>query len=318
MRPRRRLHDGPPSDHFDGRRFFNPSGPSHPPAAASLRWLATRRRRPWPARVPVEPTVPPRSVDDLRVTFVGHATVLVQAPGLAILLDPVWSERVGPWGAGPRRRHAPGVRLEDLPPIDLVLVTHAHWDHMDAPTLAALRERHDPRVVAPLGCDAILRAEVPGLRVEALDWGEARNGVAAIPCRHWSSRWGWDRDLSLWASFLVETGAGPVFLMGDTGFDAGRPYALPVRPRLAAVPIGAYAPRWHMEHEHQSPDDAVRGVLACGAAHAVATHWGCFRMTDEGRDDPPRRLAEARARHGMPDARFRALAPGEAWDVPPS
>ncbi|MBM2577943.1 MBL fold metallo-hydrolase [Jannaschia sp. Os4] len=311
------LHHGPPSDHFDGRRFFNPSGPSHPPLRVSLRWLATRRRAAWPRTVEVAPAMPDAAVADLRVTFVGHATVLVQAPGLNVLLDPVWSERVGPRGIGPRRHHAPGIRFVDLPKIDLVVVTHAHWDHMDAPTLARLRDGHAPRVVAPLGCDAVLAREVPGLRVETLDWHGTADGVTALPCRHWSERWGGDRDLTLWASFLIDTPAGPVFLMGDTGYDGGRPYDLPARPRLAAIPIGAYAPRWHMEHEHQDPDDAVRGFLRCGADHAVGIHWGCFRMTDEAREDPPAALAAAKAAHGVAPDRFRALRPGEAWDVPP-
>ena len=315
-------HGGPPSDHFDGTRFFNPAGPSHPDAWTSARWIATREREPWPAWVETATTVPPRRVRDMRVTFVNHATVLVQAAGLNILLDPVWSDRASPvaW-AGPMRRHAPGVGFDDLPPIDVVCVSHTHYDHMDAATLRRLRDAYAPCTVAPLGCDVPLGAEVPGLAVSTLDWGgtlpcgAAR--ITALPCRHWSQRYPNDRDLSLWASFLVATPAGAVLLMGDTGFDEGRPYqaAAAAGPiRLAAIPIGAYAPRWHMEHEHQDPWAAAEGFRISGAAHAVATHWGCFRMTDEGRDDPPRALAAALTPGER--GRFRTLAPGEAWDVP--
>ena len=315
-------HIGPPSDHFDGMRFFNPAGPSHPDAWTSLRWIATRDRGEWPDRVEVAPTTPPRRVADMRVTFVNHATVLVQAAGLNVLLDPMWSDRASPvdW-AGPKRRHAPGVGFDDLPPIDIVCVTHSHYDHMDAHTLGRLHDAYAPCVVAPVGNEVPLGYEVPGLRLSVLDWGGTLDcgaaSVTALPCRHWSQRYGSDRDLGLWASFLVRTTAGSVLLTGDTGFDAGRPYAAAARTgpiRLAAIPIGAYAPRWHMQHEHQDPAEAAEGFRLSGAAYAVATHWGCFRMTDEGRDDPPRALAAALA--GDEADRFRVLAPGEGWDVP--
>ena len=314
-------HDGPPSDHFDGTRFLNPAGPSHPDAWTSVRWLATRDRRPWPDWVAVEPSAPPARVDGMRVTFVNHATVLVQSAGRAILLDPLWSERASPlqW-AGPKRHHAPGVPFDALPPIDLIVVSHSHYDHMDAPTLRRLRDRDAPACIAPLGCDVPLTAEVPGLSVTTLDWGGTAEAagmrVTALPCRHWSQRYPRDRDLSLWAAFRVDTSAGAVLLMGDTGFDEGRPYraAAAAGPlRLAVLPIGAYAPRWHMVHEHQDPAQAVEGFRLCGAQAGVAMHWGCFRMTDEGRDDPLAALEDAKRAQGV--ERFRSLQPGEGWDM---
>ncbi|WP_308915512.1 MBL fold metallo-hydrolase [Jannaschia sp. LMIT008] len=313
-------HHGSPSDHFDGTRFFNPSGPSHPDALTSARWIATRRQADWPPAPPVAPAVPDARVDDLRVTFVGHATVLVQVAGRNVVLDPLWSDRASPvaW-VGPQRWHAPGVAWDDLPPVDLAVVTHSHYDHMDAPTLRGLRDAHPCRCVAPLGNDVPLRAEVPGLPVDVLDWGGTLDlgggfAITALPCRHWSQRYGADRDLALWASFLLRTPVGGVLLMGDTGFDGGRPYATDGPVRLAAIPIGAYAPRWHMEHEHQDPAQAAEGFRLCGARHAVATHWGCFRMTDEGRLDPPRLLRDALSEAERD--RFRVPEPGVAWDVP--
>ena len=322
--PRGPWHDGPPSDHFDGRRFFNPAGPSHPDTWTSMKWIATRERRAWPAWVDVTPAAPPARVDDLRVTFVGHATVLVQAAGRNVLLDPVWSDRASPlsW-AGPKRHHAPGVAWDDLPPVDVAVVTHTHYDHMDAPTLRRLRDRDGTVCVAPLGCDVPLGAEVRGMPVTTLDWGGTAEAaglrITALPCRHWSQRYGADRDLALWASFLIDLPGGGVLLTGDTGFDEGRPYdaAAAHGPiRLAVIPIGAYAPRWHMVHEHQDPAQAVEGFRRSGAAHGMAMHWGCFRMTDEGRDDPVEALAEARAAQGVAAERFRVLQPGEGWDVP--
>jgi L-ascorbate metabolism protein UlaG (beta-lactamase superfamily) len=325
--PRNPWYRGPVTDHFDGRRFRNPDGTPHAGPAELARWMLLHRRARWPARVdsPHAPAVPPARVGDLRVTMIGHASLLVQVAGLNLLLDPIWSERASPLGrVGPRRRTPPGVRLEDLPPIDLVLLSHNHYDHMDAPTLARLHAAHAPRVVTCLGNDAILRAEVPGLRAEAHDWGAVvrlRDDLAVrlLPCHHWSSRRGWDKWMALWCAFLLETPAGRLHLIGDTAFDRGRPYRAaawhgPIR--LAAYPIGAYTPRFYLHPEHQTPEEAVRGMRIAGAAHAVAHHWGCFQMTDEPREEPPARLAAALDAAGIPRARFRALLPGEGWDVP--
>jgi L-ascorbate metabolism protein UlaG (beta-lactamase superfamily) len=266
-------------------------------------------------------------VDDLRVTMVGHATLLVQVSGLNLLLDPIWSERASPTQAvGPRRRTPPGIRFEDLPPVDVVLVTHNHFDHMDRPTLVRLHSAHAPRVVTTLGNDAILRREVPGIRVEAHDWGARvalREDVAlhVLSCHHWSSRKGWDKWMALWCAFLLETPAGRLHLVGDTAFDRGRPYDAAARLgpiRFAAYPIGAYTPRFYLHPEHQTPEEAVEGMARSGAVHAVAHHWGCFQMTDEPREEPPARLAAALDAATVPRERFRALLPGEGWDVPPS
>jgi L-ascorbate metabolism protein UlaG (beta-lactamase superfamily) len=325
--PRNPWYAGPVSRHFDGRRFRNPDGIPHAGPVELARWMLLHRRARWPARVdsPHAPARPAARVDDLRVTMVGHATLLVQVAGLNLLLDPIWSERASPTQAlGPRRRTPPGVPFDALPPIDLVLVTHNHFDHMDRPTLARLAARHDPRTITTLGNDAILRAEVPDLRVEAHDWGARvalREDVMlhVLPCHHWSSRKGWDKWMALWCAFLLETPVGRLHLVGDTAFDRGRPYeaAAPFGPiRLGAYPIGAYTPRFYLHPEHQTPEEAVEGMRVAGAAHAVAHHWGCFQMTDEPREEPPARLAVALGAAGIAADRFRAPLPGEGWDVP--
>ncbi|MDN2565685.1 MBL fold metallo-hydrolase [Aquibium sp. A9E412] len=322
-------YDGPPSDHFDGRVFFNPDGTPPRHFADLLRWQLGGGKAAWPAAWP-SPHPPARPVPrvdgtGLRVTMVGHATLLVQTAGLNILTDPVWSQRASPVGfAGPRRVNPPGIAFDDLPPVDLVLLTHNHYDHMDVATLARLRAAHDPLVVTPLGNDAILADAVPGLKVRAHDWGDSLAvGPATVhvePVHHWSARGMTDRRMALWAGFVVDGPAGKVYCVGDTGFHDGINYrAAAARHggfRLALLPVGAYAPRWFMQGQHQDPDEAVAGFALCGAAFAAGHHWGTFQLTNEPIEEPRQRLDAALRAAGVAPPRFRAMRPGEVWDVP--
>jgi L-ascorbate metabolism protein UlaG (beta-lactamase superfamily) len=318
---------GPASGHFDGRHFFNP-GAAPPGRLDPRRFLnrwASGERAAWPQRVPVHPTVPPRRVidDDMLVTWIGHATVLVQIAGLNILTDPIWSERASPFPfVGPRRVRAPGVRFEDLPRIDLVLVSHNHYDHLDLPTLRRLWRRDRPLILTSLGNDAILRGA--GIVSVALDWGQAfvRPGrFEAIVERnhHWGSRWGADRNRALWSAFTVRTPAGNIFFAGDTGWGDGgwaRAAARHGPFRLAILPIGAYLPREVMQESHIGPAEAVRVFEALNPAHALAVHWGTFQLSFEAINDPPRDLAaQLRLRRIAPD-RFVATDVGRTFRVP--
>jgi len=316
-------YHGPASDHFDGERFYNPNGVQPKGAGAFLKWQFGERGEAWPASFPSPyRDRPPARFDGegLRVALVGHAAFLIQARGMSLLVDPVWANRAGPFGFGPRRVNPPGIAFDDLPKIDAVLVTHNHYDHMDVETIGRLWQRFAPRIIAPLGNDTILKGSVPGLAASAVDWDDSvdvGNGVTvhAEPTLHWSARGAGDRMHALWASFVVEAGGRKVYCVGDSGFGDGATFAR-VRRRhpglaLALLPIGAYEPRWFMRNNHMNPEEAVAALALSGAAQAVGHHWGTFRLTNEGVERPALDLAAAREARSIPAERFPALRPGE-------
>jgi N-acyl-phosphatidylethanolamine-hydrolysing phospholipase D len=237
------------------------------------------------------------------VTWVGHATLLVQMDHVSFLTDPTWSDTASPVSfAGPRRFVDPGLAIEDLPPIDFVLVSHNHYDHLDLASLVALAERDsETRFFVPLGNDELLRDE--GIaRVEALDWGESREyeGVTihCLPAQHWSQRGVSDRRKALWSSWAVTGPERRFYFAGDTGyFDGFSRIAEVLGPfDLAAVPIGAYRPVEMMKYAHLNPEEAVRAALDLRARRAIAVHFGTFDLSDEPLDEPPRRFREAAAK----------------------
>jgi L-ascorbate metabolism protein UlaG (beta-lactamase superfamily) len=325
-----RYYNGPISDHFDGERFFDPHGVPPRSRRDLLRWMADRywrgTRAKWPIWAPSPYSdQPPARVGGaiLRVSYVGHASWLIQTAGLNILVDPVWSKRASPFGfVGPKRVNDPGIAFANLPPIDAVLVSHAHYDHLDLTTLSRLAAAHRPRVITPLGNDAIMRNANPAIAAEAHDWDERIElgaGVATtlVPTRHWSARNLSDRNMSLWASFVIETPAGRIYFVADSAY--GR-YFRDVRERhgpfkLAILPIGAYEPRWFMSDQHMNPAEAVQAFIDCGAGHALGHHYGTFQLTDEPIHAPLVALANALEDRGIPPERFRTLWPGQVLQL---
>ena len=328
-------YEGPASDHYDGSRFFNPDGDADtaaPPTGGSRagffwRYLTGNDGRPeWPERVAVTPGKPEPRVEGERmvVTWIGHASVLVQTQGLNILTDPVWSDRAGPLGFGPTRVTAPGVRLEDLPKIDLVLVSHNHYDHLDKATLKRLWERDRPLIVTSLGNDSVIGQT--GAEATALDWGQrlaVKPGVEVVVARnhHWGSRWFTDRNRALWSAFTVKLPGGNLFFAGDTGLGDGvwpREAAGEGPIRLALIPIGAFrfVPGQMGAGSHIGPADAVRVFDRLGASIAVPIHWGTFRLSFEARDTPPRMLEAILRATGGDSSRFAPVEIGVSVEVP--
>jgi L-ascorbate metabolism protein UlaG (beta-lactamase superfamily) len=320
------VHRGPRTDHFDGEAFRNLREIPHGGFGAFLKWQWTRERGAWTTRDgPVGPRPPARVPrGGMRVTFVNHATTLLQQDGLNILTDPIWSERCSPFTwVGPRRQRPPGIRFEDLPPIDVVVVSHNHYDHLDLASLKRLADGHHPRFFVGLGNRALL--EKAGIdRVTEIDWWqtvrlEGEVELTGVPAQHFSNRGLFDRDGTLWLGYLVRGPAGSAFFAGDTG--AG-PHFAEIRrrfgsPRLALLPIGAFRPEWFMSGVHVSPEEAVAAHETLGAATSVGIHFGTFALADDGQDEPATALQAALARR--PEGRrprFLVLAPGEGRDLP--
>jgi L-ascorbate metabolism protein UlaG (beta-lactamase superfamily) len=294
-------HAGTPpfSRHFDGKQFFNPDAPQARGFFGFLRWKLTSRPEGSARFVSdVIPSRPPTSVGggELRVTLINHSTLLLQQNGVNILTDPIWSERASPFSSiGPRRRRDPGVRFEDLPRIDIVLLSHNHYDHLDLATLQRIADRGQSQFIVPCGVAEWLRSRRVGPSHE-LDWGDslpaANATVHSVPAMHFSARGLFDRNRTLWCGYVIETADRVIYFAGDTGF-GGHFAQIRERfgaPHLALLPIGAYEPRWFMAPVHMAPDEAMRAHEVLAAKRSIAIHHGTFQLADDGLDTPRKQL----------------------------
>jgi L-ascorbate metabolism protein UlaG (beta-lactamase superfamily) len=306
------------SDHFDGRKFSNPTGANGQPITALPKLFRTPQAK-WPAQVEVTPRpVPPLAGDSAVVTFIGHSTWLIQTAAGNVLSDPMYSRRAGPFNLlGPRRVRDAGVRFDDLPPISVVLLSHNHYDHCDLPTLRRLAQRFDPVIVTPIGNGRLVRRA--GIaRAEERDWWEKvqLNGldITLTPAQHFSARGPFDRNRALWCGFRLEARSLQLYFAGDTGYG---PFFRDIRQRLgpadvALLPIGAYEPRWFMKDIHMNPAEAVQAHIDLEARQSFAMHFGTFQLTPEAIDDPLIALDEACRARGVSAAAFRPLEFGES------
>ncbi|MFG6442457.1 MBL fold metallo-hydrolase [Roseateles sp. LKC17W] len=330
-----------PPHHRDGG-FQNNHGDFEPKSLADVlrwRWQAARQGLPRPPAEPI-PTQPADlpflhtnrgPAQQPAVTWIGHATVLAQLGGLNLLTDPIFSTRASPVSfAGPRRAQPPGVALTELPPIDAVLVSHNHYDHLDLPSCRALAAQPGggPLFVVPLGlADWFRRRGIA--RVVELDWWQHTplDGVeiTLVPAQHWSARGLNDRLKTLWGGFAVFAPDCQLFFAGDTGYS--RDFA-DIRARfaprqrdggfdIALLPIGAYEPRWFMAPQHVNVEEALNIHADLGAKRSLGVHWGTFELTDESLDEPPRQLRAQRAARGLDEAAFFTLPIGGTHRLPP-
>ncbi|MES2527070.1 MAG: MBL fold metallo-hydrolase [Bdellovibrionota bacterium] len=289
------------SDHYDGKKFFNPGHKDENSFLDVLKWKMTSDAKDWPKTVPnasyATPTLPEGKKANF--TFVNHASFLVQIPGLNFLTDPVYSERVSPVTfAGPKRAREPGVAFDALPVIDVVLISHNHYDHLDLVTLKNLDAKFHPLFIVPLKVREFLLKE--GLQnVVELDWWQEfkvkDTTVIFTPTLHWSSRSLWDKYETLWGSFMVKAPGFSFYFGGDTGY-AGHFRDIKMRlgsPDVALLPIGAYEPRWFMKMHHMNPEEAVKAHQDLEAGMSFPMHFGTFQLTDEGIDEPVADLKKA-------------------------
>ena len=306
---------------FRNRHENDPHG-----GASALKFLRELRRPGWtvPAfpREPNDPAWLAANRDATTFTWIGHATFLVQLGGLNILTDPVFSSRTSPlaW-AGPKRLAPLGLRLVDVPKIDVVLISHNHYDHLDDATVRELARRDAPAFVVPVGLGAWFARRRIG-HVSELDWWQSTvvRGlrVHGVPAQHFSGRGLHDRNRTLWCGFVYEKKGQRHYFAGDTGYgpdfaDIGRRFA-PID--VAMLPIGAYDPRGFMRPVHVDPEEAVRIHQDVGSRLSLAMHWGTFRLTLEPLDEPPVRLAQALARANIAADRFVVMAHGQTLRGP--
>jgi N-acyl-phosphatidylethanolamine-hydrolysing phospholipase D len=335
-RPRRVPGNGPrPAHHDPAGGFRNPWPTDTRESGGFMRWQRERRARelppnPEPRSLPrAEPRIayPNAPIDELRITWVGHATFLIQIGGVNLLTDPHWSRRASPVQfAGPSRFVPPGVEWDALPPIDAVLLSHDHYDHLDDGTVRRLRRRFGTttRWFAPLEYLGWLDGR--GVRnVAELDWWEESRldgpdgplRIVALPCQHWTSRLPWNRQQKLWASWAIVAPDGrAVYFGGDSGYFPDYPR---IRERVGEfdallLPIGAYEPRWFMRPMHMNPEEAVQTYLDLGGAGLmVGMHWGTWRLTDEDPLEPPRRMRQAWSDLDLPADDLQILPHGGTW-----
>ncbi|NJS36551.1 MAG: hypothetical protein HC765_09200 [Brachymonas sp.] len=322
-------YQGAASDHFDGRKFFTP-GSNKSSSPAGYLWRRLNNPPPdWPETVaaPSGIDAPAERIqgNEARVTSIGHATLLIQIAGLNILTDPVWSQRASAvqW-LGPKRVVQPAFALAQLPLIDLVLISHDHYDHLDIATLKQLDQAHRPRVIAPLGLQKLLSTAMPQSQISEHDWGEkialANQAIIHVePMAHGSGRTPFDQMTTLWAAYVIEAAGMKIYHVGDTGYANGRYFREAAKRHgaidLAILPIGAYEPVDFMADSHMSPSEAVQALIDSGAKQALAHHFDTFQLGFEAFGAAGTALQKSLKDNNLADDRFIVPLIGQATNL---
>ncbi len=324
-----KYYTGKKTDHFDGSKFYLPGYKSPAYRLTSvMKWMLTSSKQIWPSYVETKKDFPPSRVEgsQLRVSFIGHASFLIQTRGLNIVTDPWWSERPSPvsW-FGPKRVSEPGIDFANMPKIDVVLVSHNHYDHLDTATISQIWHRDKPRIIVPLGNEAIIKAFDKGVEVESYDWEDNISlneevSVSLDKIQHWSARGFLDKNKALWAAFVIHTPDGGIYFIGDAGYGDGalfREAAEKYSPlRLSIIPVGAFEPRWFMRDAHMNPFESVKTFKDLRTHYAVASHHKTVQLTDEGYSEPSNQLNEALNYAEISEEAFKDIEVGEVFNVP--
>jgi L-ascorbate metabolism protein UlaG (beta-lactamase superfamily) len=314
------------SDHFDGRKFFNPE--SEHTFKDMLKWMFQMKKVDWPKWVnDLQQPSPPKYIgsNHLRVTYINHATILIQMEGINILTDPIWSMQAGPFSwLGVKRVRWPGIKIEDLPRIDYILISHSHYDHLDIPTLKKLKKLFNPKVLTGLGLKKLLLS-IGFTNVEERDWQQEYDTennniqITFVPSLHSSGRGLFDKNKSLWGGFVIQTKTGKrIYFAGDTGYGE---FIENIKKKfnsfdLAIFPIGSYQARWFMKNQHMNPDDAVKAHKFLNVKQSIGMHYATFAEHPEQTIDAHEKdLKKALQVNGIPEPEFRILGFGEGLDV---
>ena len=324
-------YKGSTSDHFNGERFFNPN--SEDPLKknfmsyykAKAKYEAENGKSFWVKDlIEVKNYKPLEKVNNNKIstTFVGHSTFLLQFNNLNILTDPIWSNRASPVTfLGPKRAKKPGIKFEDLPKIDIVLISHSHYDHLDIPTLKKLRDFSNPKIYAGLGICHYLN-EVKNLKIncQEMDWNDKIQfnenlTINFLRAKHWSKRAFWGSNATLWGAFALENNLGNIYFAGDTGYDshfieAGQKFK---NFKLALLPIGAYKPQDFMIRHHISPKEAILAHKELNAEKSIAMHFETFQLASDNFKDPADDLKKNRVEANL-EKDFLILEVGENRD----
>ena len=327
---KKKYYEGRISQHFNGERFFDPHKQYNHKNKSFWSFLKMRLQNPpkcWPkTQIAVNYDIPPSSVygNAFRVSNIGHVTFLLQTQNFNILTDPVWSDYASPFAKiGPKRITPPGIQFEHLPKIDLIIITHNHYDHLDLETINKLWYQHKPIIISPLGNDKIIQSYNSDIVVKVMDWDDsieiAENFIVHLdPVQHWSARGLLDRNKALWGAFTLQFPDGNIYFVGDSGYAEGRYFKAAKQKyakfRLALLPMGAYEPRWFMEYSHMNPAEMLKAHIDLGSPYTIPSHYDVFKLAQEDYGQALQDLAIARELNGCKN--IKILNVGQPWFVP--
>ncbi|MEK6734234.1 MAG: MBL fold metallo-hydrolase [Pseudomonadota bacterium] len=319
---------------YNKDHYKNIGGSGAPHMLALLKWKLTREKPQWPELPKIKPDMPPPNIpkyldsDDIMVTAINHSSFLIQTGDENILTDPIWSDYAGPFGKfGVKRSIYPGVDMDDLPRIDFILISHNHYDHLDVSSIEALVERFNPILIMGLGVSKNINyCQIRKGNCYELNWWEkvqvygSKNTFTFVPANHWSSRYSFDKDTSLWGGFVINNGNDNIYFAGDTGISDDQIFKQIKEEfgniKLSFLPIGSYKPEWFFYPMHTSPFEAMKILKLLESEYAIPMHYDVFQLSDEKYEDPLSDLAKAMENEQVPAGQVIIMKPGDSVKVP--